>query len=144
MPSPNCPFQLSCPYRVRHNSMAVPTEPSNFRPIAIFSSYMLLCLSLSLLLISNIFRNCVPLTSIKASSRSPGKLITLFAVLAGLSLATTWYYMFRFFEASHNTWLLWHPGDFSQDGLQLGRWLRDTQLFKQAWGIAINGQHRYW
>jgi hypothetical protein len=108
----------------------------NLRPLAIFSSYMILAALLTVITIRTILQ--------KAKSSSYSLLrISIFSVLASLSLATTWFYMYQFFALSYRTWALngYHKG---VDGLQLGEWLGDSQLFEEAWGTACATPQRYW
>ncbi|KAF3353980.1 hypothetical protein VdG1_07879 [Verticillium dahliae VDG1] len=95
--------------------------PSNARPIAILAGYMVLAATLTLL----------------------G--FTVFSLLAVLSLATTWYHMFRFFEWSYAAWKarrLLRPGNSAK--LYVGLWLRETSLFKQAWASTFETPARAW
>jgi hypothetical protein len=125
------------------------TTTTNLRPIAIFSSYMLLAVILAAVNLRTII--------IKHKSRRPStstaippSRILIFSVLAAASLATTWFYMFQFFAWSYRTWVyksyvrmasayLRGPGV-----LDLGDWRRDTKLFEQAWGSACESPQRYW
>ncbi|TKA57315.1 hypothetical protein B0A49_13338, partial [Cryomyces minteri] len=125
---------------------------SNVRPIAIFTSYMLLCLCLTILILRALFSKA----TLKSSYLSPSKQQThhfsparspefgpLFAALAIISLATTWHYMLRFFSASYHSWASTNdvlPGD----NMELGLWLNDTSLFKEAWGTAVATPARFW
>lgn len=133
------------------NSHELQMGESNLRPIAIFSSYMLLCLSLAIFIIRNLFKSYSSLSTAKSANPKPHLLrILLFSGLATASLATTWYYMFQFFADSYRNWLVTqqlHQQFFfghGAEGLQLGSWLRDTQLFKEAWGSVLIGIERFW
>ena len=122
---------------------------SNFRPIAIFSSYMVLCLFLALFILRNLFQSGKS-SQLQSASRPRSSHILLFSILAAGSLATTWYYMFKFFADSYGKWLaiqqlnqqFFYGHDVEK--LQLGSWLRDTKLFKEAWGGVVIGIHRFW
>ncbi|KAF7719691.1 Uncharacterized protein PECH_004193 [Penicillium ucsense] len=73
----------------------------------------------------------------------------LFASLAGLSLGTTWYYMFAFFAHSYLNWaasqLLIDLAN-SQTGtlFKLELWLQNAKLFREAWETVIETRARFW
>lgn len=116
------------------------------RPLAIFFSYMVLCLSLTILILRTINlrrKASLPRTHRETASSSPIRL-SIFMVLAVLSLATTWYYMFRFFEHSYRAWASSHNTTHNSSFLQLDPWLRDTRLFKEAWYSALATPARFW
>ncbi|KAH7184913.1 uncharacterized protein B0J16DRAFT_371805 [Fusarium flagelliforme] len=101
---------------------------SNARPIGILVGYLTACAALAAISITSIYRKAASSNALSRRSHS----IVVFSALAALSLATTWYHMFRFFQWSYQQWASAHPE--SLDGmLHLGEWLRDTTLFKQAW-----------
>jgi len=127
------------------DDLSVVGTSSNLRPLAIFTSYMALCLSLTTLILRTLHSQSKALfaTSSKSASSSSVRLIC-FAFLAVLSLATTWYYMLRFFEFSYRAWASTHSVAFDANQPQLGRWLRDTKLFKEAWHIALATPARLW
>ncbi|KAK2057014.1 hypothetical protein LY76DRAFT_119883 [Colletotrichum caudatum] len=87
-----------------------------------------------------------------AAVGSPSPQATLgFCFLAVSSLATTWYYMFRFFEWLYTQWAMMRACHNSvaasgsvEEGLRLGEWLRDTSLFKQAWVSTLETGPRAW
>ena len=110
-------------------------DASNARPIAIFSSYMAAAAILSAICLRVASGTAKPATSRVAAAK------TIFTVLAVLSLSSTWYYMFRFFEWSYNDWKLTRP---AAQSLQLGSWLRDTKLFEQAWTAVLVNRARAW
>ncbi|GJC96785.1 alpha-mannosyltransferase alg11p [Colletotrichum higginsianum] len=75
--------------------------------------------------------------------------LAVFGLLAAVSLATTWYHMFRFFEWSYLEWdsrQFWAAvvGGAKPPGLRLGEWLRDTTLFRQAWVSTLETGPRAW
>ncbi|KAF2204506.1 hypothetical protein GQ43DRAFT_364396 [Delitschia confertaspora ATCC 74209] len=123
---------------------------SNFRPLAIFSSYMLLCFSLTVFIIRDLYKSYRSRSKSHTSSKPSSLHIFLFSLLAAASLATTWYYMFQFFAYSYRDWIF--AQQLSQQfflghehgSLQLGWWLKDTQLFKEAWGTVVMGARRFW
>jgi hypothetical protein len=118
--------------------------PSNFRPLAIFTSYMVLALTLTLTILNTIAKRRKINKSILLPVET--KKIRIFAVLAILSLGTTWYYMFQFFALSYRTWAsnFAPTTEGEANGLQLGLWLRDSRLFEEAWGFACATPHRWW
>lgn len=141
-----------------------PIEPDlsnyNIKPIAIFTGYLLNALGLTAFLsyfvLYGAFKALPPsqATRFRASSRK--KYVRIFASLGLLSLGVTWYYMFSFFWLSYRVWALQMgelvPEHFWGDegllkgtgGLALGRWLKDTELFRDAWEIAAEKSGRYW
>lgn len=79
----------------------------------------------------------------------------LFATLAFISLATTWYHTLQYFVLSYRAYevgeplppRLWGENGFVAFGslrLSLGRWLENKPLFGDAWEIAIEWSRRYW
>jgi len=74
----------------------------------------------------------------------------IFAVLATLSLGTTWYYMFAFFAQSYRTWeesrvLELQGAEISTSIFpRLELWLRNTKLFREAWETVIETPARFW
>ncbi|OCK80030.1 hypothetical protein K432DRAFT_329046 [Lepidopterella palustris CBS 459.81] len=124
-------------------SSAIGAEtPSNLRPLTIFTSYILLCLTLTLLILHTIFAKARPLRSYPRGSR-------LFAALAVFSLAVTWYFMLCFFAHSYRTWAsssnyIVTLGSEPGGRMPLGAWLRDSKLFKEAWGSAMATPGRFW
>jgi len=114
-------------------------DVSNARPIGILAGYLTACAALAAISITSIYRKAA---SSNAVSRRP-KAIAVFSVLAAVSLATTWYHMFRFFQWSYQQWESTHLERL--DGtVHLGEWLRDTTLFKQAWVSTLEEPPRAW
>ncbi|GKT51946.1 uncharacterized protein ColSpa_12127 [Colletotrichum spaethianum] len=122
---------------------------SNARPLAIFTGYMVLAASLTAKTIG-IIRSQQRVSSVQHGSSSPNnrRVIAVFSILAALSLATTWYHMFRFFEWSYIQWdsqQVWAAVVGGKPtGLRLGEWLRDTSLFRQAWASTLETGPRAW
>ena len=56
--------------------------------------------------------------------------------------------MFIFFSHSYRQWCLKYGAGLAQsndfDNLELGRWLKDTKLFKEAWGSVVETPARVW
>ncbi|KAL0940507.1 uncharacterized protein CTRU02_203270 [Colletotrichum truncatum] len=128
-------------------------EVSNARPLAIFTGYMVLAAALTAksfaIIRSQRKRNASsPPQDGSAGSSARRRAISVFSLLAALSLATTWYHMFRFFEWSYDQWAITHPvvaaTTENPEGLRLGEWLRDTSLFKQAWASTLETGPRAW
>jgi hypothetical protein len=140
-----------------------PIEPdlsrSNLKPLAIFGGYLLnaigLTAFLSYFVLYRAFQSLPPsqATRFRASNRK--KHVQIFSALAIVSLGVTWYYMLSFFWLSYRSWASEMgelvPGHFWSEytrgqiqGLELGRWLKDTELFREAWEIASEKSGRYW
>lgn len=73
----------------------------------------------------------------------------LFGIAAVLSIATTWYFMIRFYMHSYQTWLDRKSIHQGQEGgassiVLIASWLRDTQLFEQAWSAVVETPTRLW
>jgi hypothetical protein len=119
-------------------------ETSNIRPIAILTSYLSLALLLSLTIIRSLLTRYSQTSSQSSVSKSknPSRRneIYLFSALAAFSLVTTWFYMLSFFTNSYQNWA--SVGDMK--ALDLGGWLRDSTLFKEAWAMAIGTKARFW
>jgi hypothetical protein len=119
-------------------------EASNLRPIAILLSYLTLAFLLSLSIIGSLLTCSTQ--SFPPNSKTTIKLpprrnaIYLFSALAALSLGSTWFYMFSFFARSYRDW----AAVAVPNSLDLGGWLRDSALFKEAWGVAISSGERFW
>ncbi|KAJ4017620.1 hypothetical protein NW766_003685 [Fusarium irregulare] len=115
-------------------------DVSNARPIGILVGYLTACAALAAVSITSIYRKAASSDALSRRRHS----IVVFSALAVLSLATTWYHMFRFFQWSYQQWAHAHPE--SLDGtIHLGEWLRDTTLFKQAWVSTLEEPYRaFW
>ena len=81
--------------------------------------------------------------------------LLVFALLSALSLGSTWYYMFAFFAHSYGDWVACHKGIIdTSPGLlnavyrlefeKIELWLRDTELFEQAWNTVVETSQRFW
>ncbi|KAF6808052.1 hypothetical protein CMUS01_13977 [Colletotrichum musicola] len=122
---------------------------SNVRPWAIFTGYMVLAATLTTKAIAIIrAQRRARSTGRPADGGGPApsgrRAVVLLSLLAALSLATTWYHMFRFFEWSYGQWAIAHVAGADADGLRLGKWLRDTSLFRQAWASTLETAPRAW
>ncbi|KAF7553474.1 hypothetical protein G7Z17_g3621 [Cylindrodendrum hubeiense] len=123
-------------------------DVSNIRPIAILAGYLATAVLLTSWCIAIIRVRLGVATGLspigEARRRSA---MTVFSLLAVVSFATTWYHMFRFFEWSYIQWAV--SSGFEQvsadpNGLHLGQWLRETQLFRQAWASTLETPPRAW
>jgi hypothetical protein len=118
---------------------------NNVRPYTIFFSYLLLCFSLAVFIISKLFQSHSILSKSTTARTPPRKHVQYFTLLAIGSLGTTWYHMFRYFQTSYRTWFMWRSiYELSPDQMHWGLWLRDTSLFREAWETVILGAGRYW
>lgn len=121
---------------------------SNVRPLAIFTGYMITAAALTYTCISILLSSGIAGRR-QAKNNAPRPLaILLFSLLAALSLATTWYHMFRYFRWSYLDWAEVHVlpwGDLDPSaGPYFGSWLRDTSLFRQAWASTLETPARAW
>ena len=142
-----------------------PIEPdlynSNLRPLSVFGGYLILASALTGLVSYDVlykaFRALPPSQDTRHRQSNREKHMQLFALLAVISLATTWYYMLQYFALSYRVWAyemgeilpstLWGENGYLEFGtlrLSLGRWLLDTSLFRDAWEIVIERSGRYW
>lgn len=118
-------------------------DASNLRPLSIFSGYMLAAAVLTASCARIIHRGLSRPQQRPWPRRTQA--VVLFSVLAALSLSTTWYHMFRFFERSYVEWRATPAGLAFDDGtVHLGPWLRDTKLFRQAWATVLDSPSRAW
>ncbi|KAG7060008.1 Alpha-mannosyltransferase alg11p [Colletotrichum scovillei] len=120
---------------------------SNVRPLAIFTSYMVLAAGLTAKSIGIIRNQRRASLSRNGAVAAPAhrRALVVFSALAALSLATTWYHMFRFFEWSYGQWATTQaPAGLDSTELRLGEWLHDTSLFKQAWASTLETGPRAW
>ncbi|PHH82717.1 hypothetical protein CDD82_5072 [Ophiocordyceps australis] len=109
----------------------------NARPLAIFAGYLATAAILTTACLATIVSPARP------RRRRSALVMTLFSLLAALSLASTWYYMFSFF---HSSYLDWKTAQHLQPDapLLLGDWLRDSALFKEAWAATLQTPERAW
>ncbi|KAK4182049.1 hypothetical protein QBC35DRAFT_396746 [Podospora australis] len=121
---------------------------NNTVPLAILATYLLTCLVLTIRCITIIRSSNTPSQQrglVVTQSHKKTRKITLFSILAIVSLATTWTYMLSYFRWSYFDWADTHnPAALSSDELYLGEWLRDTSLFQQAWFSALESKERSW
>ncbi|KXH35370.1 hypothetical protein CSIM01_08945 [Colletotrichum simmondsii] len=120
---------------------------SNVRPLAIFTGYMVLAAGLTAKSIGIIRNQRRASLSRNGPVAAPAyrRALVVFSALAALSLATTWYHMFRFFEWSYGQWATTQASaGLDSTELRLGEWLHDTSLFKQAWASTLETGPRAW
>ncbi|KAM6509914.1 hypothetical protein FALCPG4_017550 [Fusarium falciforme] len=117
-------------------------DVSNARPIGILVGYLLTCAALTARCLHLLWHRSKISPRQDASHRRNA--ILVFSALAAVSLATTWYHMFCFFQWSYQQWALSAPAGLDADKLHLGEWLRDTTLFKQAWVSTLERPPRAW
>ncbi len=118
---------------------------SNARPYGIFITYMLTCLAVTVFIIVQLVARTERLRALRPSQLPQKRHVALFAILAALSLLSTWSFMFRYFQWSYDNWLTVR----SEHGLDpsvkhWGLWLKETSLFREAWESVIVGHNRYW
>lgn len=130
-----------------------PIEPdlhnSNVRPLSIFARYLILASGLSGLISYDVlrraFRSLPPSQDTRHRQSNHEKHVQLFAILALLSLAVTWYHMLQYVALSYRAWAYemdeplpatpcGENGYFAFGTLRLalGRWLKDTSLFRDV------------
>jgi hypothetical protein len=133
------------PPRYMQKKQAPAGADNNLRPYTIFFSYLLLCFSLTLFIISKLFKGYSVLSKSTTARTPPRKHVQYLLLLAIGSLGTTWYHMFRYFQTSYRTWVMWRSVyELSPDQMHWGLWLRDSSLFREAWETVIVGAGRYW
>lgn len=142
-----------------------PIEPdvynSNIRPLSILGGYFVLAIALTSLISYDVlykaFGALPPSQDTRHRKSNREKYIQLFALLALVSLATAWYHMLQYFGLSYRVsayemgevlpLAIWGDNGYLAYGevrLALGRWLKDTSLFRDAWEIVIERSRRYW
>jgi len=114
-----------------------PLSP-NFRPLAIFSSYIILATALMLSIIYTVYSQ----SQIPSKGPVPRVKVLVFVILAVVSLGITWSHTLNFLDVSYTTWASSHNIHVSD--VQLGAWLRDTKLYEQARSIACSTPEIYW
>jgi amino acid transporter len=120
------------------------------RSLSILAFYLTLCATLALNICIKIYRR-YKIRKVRASwSSTHGPIFTLFLILAAVSLATTWYYMFAFFQHSYNSWLA-EQGSAQQALIEAESypvkwelWLRDRKLFREAWESVSETPAKFW
>ncbi|KAE9395724.1 hypothetical protein BT96DRAFT_997419 [Gymnopus androsaceus JB14] len=107
--------------------------------LIIFASYFLIIITLFGIVLNELLQKY----GLHRDSFSR-KRATLFAFLAVVSFAHTWYYMFRFMEWSFRDYeskVGAYDGSFIE---RLGNWLVGTALFEQAWRTVCYGASNWW
>ena len=142
-----------------------PIEPdlsnSNTVPIALFSAYVsatsFLLYVIGYRVLFQAHGALPPSQSTRFREGARRKQVEIFGALAFLSLAFAVSYGYNFLKLSYQVWafergvtvptgLFGQYGVFSRDvgQLQLGRWLRDTDLLSELWEIAMEKTRRRW
>ena len=134
----------------------------NTRPLALLSSYAILATSLIGLIDHRVlYRSYKALPPSQATrQREPHrrKHIATFVALNALSFGLAIYYIGSILNVSYQVWAyergdsvpssVWGgDGVFTEDGsltLQLGRWLKNTDVIQDAWEIAMSNSRRQW
>ena len=124
-------------------------DSSDVRAIAIFGGYLSICGLLSGTIVKDLITQ-----HYKFRNRVSSTPTLVFASCATVSLGITWYYMLSFFGLSYRTWALQHdisipkPPHNTEElsrwihTIQLGAWLKDVKLFKDAWETAMESHGR--
>lgn len=121
---------------------------SNTRALLIFTGYITINISLAFLIARSIVNAYVRSPSSYRQSRRYASIL-VFTNLALLSLSVTWYYMTSFFALSYQSWALTNNVTLPESSLfemgptlwfsqvHLGSWLKDVQLFREAWETVV-------
>ena len=136
-------------------------QPGDIRALCIFGGYLSTCTLLTALIIGDLckqYRTWENQQKTKGHFRRPGtRTVRIFGACATICLSITWYYMISFFALSYQVWAVqnvvnvpetpWHLGEVAPwvRSLQLGSWLKDVQLFRDAWEVAMETPGRlFW
>lgn len=129
------------------------TPPRSTLAIVIFICYLSVCATLCSLILYDLWlrhKTSTPhpsdssLTAMFTFPIRPHRLI-VFLVLTFSSIALTWYYMISFFSLSYRVWAHTHAAELGlniYDGVHMGPWLQDVELFRQAWEIVLETPQR--
>lgn len=115
-------------------------QSRDIRAAAVFGTYLSTCLGLTMLICSNLNWAYDIRKRLKPKDRFPPpfikSLFKTYVLFAGVCLALTWYYMLSFFALSYKVWALHHAA--STFNLHTAAaWLKDVQLFRDAWEVAL-------
>jgi hypothetical protein len=139
------PPGYAIPQRYMNRTPPPEGADTNTRPYLIFFSYMFTCLGVSVFIIQRIVKKYTGLKKSTTASPPPGQHVWLFGALAAGSLLTTWTFMFRYFNVSYQTWLMWRSYyELDPHHRHWGLWLKETSLFREAWELVVVGNARYW
>lgn len=131
--------------RQLHREPPPPGVDTNGRAYLMFVSYLGLCLMLSNFVILKIVKSYRQLRRSEVVRLPPRNHVRAFILLAVGSVVTTWYYQYRAFVVSYQTWMMWRSyWELSPDQMHWGLWLKETSLFKETWQTTIIGNARYW
>jgi hypothetical protein len=139
------PPGYTIPQRFMNRTPPPDGADTNTRPYMIFFSYMLTCFGVSVFIIQRIVKKHWGLKKSTTANLPPGKDVWLFSALAASSLLTTWTFMFKYFNVSYKTWLMWRSYyELDPHQRHWGLWLEETSLFHEAWELVVVGNARYW
>jgi hypothetical protein len=134
---------------------------SDLKATALFIGYLSSAIGLTVFINYSIlygaYRALPPSQATRKATSYRHRYAQLFAALAAASLAVTWYHMVNYLVLSYRVWAhymdeplptgLWtHRGILGEQPtrLALGRWLKDTALFEDAWEIVVERSRRFW
>lgn len=120
------------------------------RSLSILSFYLTSCAALTIKILLNIYRRYQICKTQLYWHHSYGPQFAIFITLSILSIVTTWYYMFAFFAHSYRSWEAGQSP--TQQALievapllaKWEAWLRDSKLFREAWGSVFATPARTW
>jgi hypothetical protein len=139
------PPGYTIPQRFMNRTPPPDGADTNTRPYLIFFSYMLTCFGVSVFIIQRIAKKHWRLKKSTTANPPPGKDVWIFSALAVGSLLTTWTFMFKYFNVSYKTWLMWRSYyELDPHQRHWGLWLKETSLFHEAWELVVVGNARYW
>lgn len=125
--------------------MSTTSDGPFYRSLPILVGYLLVCASLTGYIVHSLYSRLRYLRQ-HGQKRAEHRYIPLFATLAILSLGATWYHMFSFFAYSYRDWAC-RTGFVESTPLtarDLELWLKDTKLFREAWGAVVESPWRFW
>ncbi|KAF2036730.1 hypothetical protein EK21DRAFT_52058 [Setomelanomma holmii] len=139
------PPGYAIPQRYMNRTPPPEGADTNTRPYLIFFSYLTTCFGVSVFIILGILKKYTVLKKSTTASPPPSKHVWFFSALAAGSLLSTWTYMFKYFNVSYQTWLMWRSYyELDPHHRHWGLWLRETSLFREAWETVVVGNTRYW
>lgn len=122
----------------------------SYRSLSILIIYLSTCAGIAGALCMGVYRHYKLRRQQPEWQASHSRQFAIFLVLAGLSLAVTWYHMFSFFAHSYHVWEFRLPDPQHAQIItepffaRCELWLRDTQLFREAWENVSETVERSW
>ena len=118
-----------------------------YRSLSVLLFYLTPCSALTVRIVIALRRKAQLSTANPPNPKQ--RYVPIYTLFAVLSLLATWSQMLRFFVFSYDAWRSDHPEIFTTgDDIKLlecwEMWLRQTQLFKEAWHIVVETPSRYW